>query len=222
MVTCWSPSGSHHHSLPGWLSQWSPLHHTCPSLNSVARGSSQKSKSIQRGPQCGPLIPALLTPQREPPSPPLTPARTTDTSWPRHSCCLPLRLCTLSPLHGTHPSSPLLDSPSAARIPLTLHFSQEAFAAPELGPGPSAPLPQATALSGSPSFTACGSHFLAPQNVLRGPAAGVSRVSFKKCRVLGPAEAGSAFSYPQRARCGVKGSALGLGSCGLEVLLLHP
>lgn len=47
-----------------------------------------------------------------------------------------------------------------------------------------------------------------------------SRVSFKKCRVPGPAKAGSAFSDVRRAHCSMKGSALGLGSCGLEALLL--
>lgn len=48
VVTCWSPSGSHHHSLPGWLSQWSPLHHTCPSLDSAARGSVENPSPFSK------------------------------------------------------------------------------------------------------------------------------------------------------------------------------
>ena len=97
VVTCWSPSGSHHRSSPGRLSQWFPFLHTCPPPGSVARAAG------------------------------------------------------------------LMQVYSAR------------------------PLPVCTALSVNPDLIACGSHFLAPQNVPRSPAAWASPGSFQKCRILGPA-----------------------------------
>lgn len=91
---------------------------------------------------------------------------------------LPGGLCThrLLCMERT-PSTPLPDSHSDERVPLTFPFSR---GLPHPGTGSRslcsrlpqhvAPLPPCATLSVNPCLTACGSHFLVSQNTLGGPA----------------------------------------------------